>query len=190
MSPPLSGSPKKSIKSHNNARCCLAVTHRRENPSLSERFSGHREQPWTLCLTFQLVVAIVIALFVVYNVFHYVLFSLGDSAEGREQDRPRVESIRAAPTDRVDTRSRATFSSHDDEKRTYDDVFGTYRDEASELQQRAFSPASRFRVPYEAEYVLLKLKDGMMRLVWISGADLAAAAYLPRQPARYRNCVR
>src|SRR5882724_7469204 len=30
-------------------------------------------------------------------------FSLGDSAEGREQDRPRVESIRAAPTDRVDT---------------------------------------------------------------------------------------
>src|SRR6266404_2504563 len=36
-------------------------------------------------------------------------FSLGDSTKGREQDRQRFESIRAAPTDRVDTAAERLF---------------------------------------------------------------------------------
>ena len=35
------------------------------------------------------------------QLFSLRTFSLGDSTEGRERDRPRDESIRAAPTDRV-----------------------------------------------------------------------------------------
>ena len=91
--------PKKRMELHNAWPC----PHRRENLHRLQSVSAVTGATLDIVLTFQLVVAIVIALFVAYNVFHYVLVSLGDSTEGCEQDRPRVESIRAAPTDRVDT---------------------------------------------------------------------------------------
>ena len=90
-----------------------------------------------IVLTFQLVVAIVIALFVAYNVFHYVLFLLvtqpkDASTIGHElnqfEQRQLIEWT-PQPSD---------FLKHDDEKRTYDDVFGTYRDEqAVQAQNQA-----------------------------------------------------
>jgi hypothetical protein len=71
------GLPKKAIKSHNNARRCLAVTsHRRENFHRFQGVSAVTGATLDLVLTFQLVVAIVIALLVAYNVFYYVLFLL------------------------------------------------------------------------------------------------------------------
>ena len=52
---------------------------------------------------FELAAAIIIVLFVAYNLLHFVLFYPGYSTEGCEQDRPPAQSIRAAPTGRVDT---------------------------------------------------------------------------------------
>ena len=56
-----------------------------------------------IVLTFQLVVAIVIALFVAYNVFHYVLFLLVTQPKDASKIGHELNRIRAAPTDRVDT---------------------------------------------------------------------------------------
>ena len=65
------------MKSRNSARCCLAVTPRRgENLHRFQSVSAVTGATLDIVLTFQLVVAIVIALFVAYNVFHYVLFLL------------------------------------------------------------------------------------------------------------------
>jgi len=126
-------------------------------------------------LTFQLAVAIVIALFVAYNVFHYVLFLLATQPKdaskiGRElnqfEQRQLIEWT-PQPSD---------FLKHDDEKRTYDDVFGAYRDEQANYSTCVF-PRLAFSHPYEAEYVLLKLKDGM-RLLDLGCGSGAAAYYL------------
>src|ERR1700686_1611774 len=81
----------------------LAVTpHRREYPSPSERFSGHGSN---LGHFSDVSVGRGDHHRVVRSIQRFSLrtFSLGDPAKGREQDRPRVESIRAAPTDRVET---------------------------------------------------------------------------------------
>ena len=68
------------------------------------------------------------------------------------------------------------FLKHDDEKRTYDDVFGAYRDEQANYSTCVF-PRVAFSRPYEAESVLLKLKDGM-RLLDLGCGSGAAAYYL------------
>ena len=90
-----------------------------------------------IALIFQLVAAIIIALFVAYNFFHYALFLLvthpkdaskiGDQLNQFEQ-RQLVEWT-PQPND---------FLQHDDEKRTYDDVFGTYRDEQANYSTCVF----------------------------------------------------
>jgi SAM-dependent methyltransferase len=124
---------------------------------------------------FQLVVVIVIALFVAYNVFHYVLFLLAT----RPKDAGKIglqlnqfeqrQLIEWAPQP-ID------FLKHDDENRTYDDVFGAYRDEQANYSTCVF-PRLAFSHPYEAEYVLLKLKDGM-RVLDLGCGSGAAAYYL------------
>jgi SAM-dependent methyltransferase len=128
-----------------------------------------------IVLTFQLVVAIVIALFVAYNVFHYVLFLLvtqpkDASKVGRELNQFEQRQLIEWTPQPID------FLKHDDEKRTYDDVFGTYRDEQANYSTCVF-PRVAFSRPYEAEYVLLKLKDGM-RLLDLGCGSGAAAYYL------------
>src|SRR5258706_1287404 len=162
------------MKSDNSARCRLAVSpHRRENLHRFQSVSAVTGA--TLVLTFQLVVAIAIALFAAYNVFHYVLFLLvtqprDASKIGRElnqfEQRQLIEWT-PQPSD---------FFKHDDEQRTYDDVFGTYRDEQANYSTCVF-PRVAFSRPYEAEYVLLKPKDGM-RLLDLGGGSGAAAYYL------------
>jgi SAM-dependent methyltransferase len=124
---------------------------------------------------FELAAAIVIALFVAYNFLHYVLFILvtrpkdackiGHQLNQFEQ-RQLIEWT-PQPCD---------FLKHDDQKRTYDDVFGTYRDEQANYSTCVF-PRAAFSRPYEAEYVLLRPKDGM-RLLDLGCGSGAAAEYL------------
>jgi SAM-dependent methyltransferase len=114
-------------------------------------------------------------LFVAYNVFHYVLFLLAT----RPKDAVKIgvklnqfeqrQLVEWAPQP-ID------FLKHDDENRTYDDVFGAYRDEQANYSTCVF-PRLAFSHPYEAEYVLLKLKDGM-RVLDLGCGSGAAAYYL------------
>jgi SAM-dependent methyltransferase len=122
-----------------------------------------------------LIAALVVGAFVAYNLFHYVLFLLVT----RPKDAGRIghalntfeqrQLVEWAP--RPDD-----FLKHDDENRTYDDVFGTYRDEEANYSTCVF-PRTAFAQPYEAEYVLLNPKKGM-RLLDLGCGSGAAAAYL------------
>ena len=115
-----------------------------------------------IVLTFQLVVAIVIASFVAYNVFHYVLFLL--VTQPKDASKIGHELNQFEQRQLIEWTPRPSdFLKHDDEKRTYDDVFGTYRDEQANYSTCVF-PRVAFSRPYEAEYVLLKPKDGMRLL--------------------------
>src|SRR5262249_41732540 len=109
-----------------------------------------------------LLVAVVVGLFVAYNLLHYVLFLLVTpprdarrSGHGlNEFEERQLVEWAPKPND---------FLKHDDENRTYDDVFGAYRDEQANYSTCIF-PRLPFSQPYEAEYVLLKPKDGMRLL--------------------------
>lgn len=121
------------------------------------------------------VVGIIIGLFVLYNLLHYVLFLAvthprdagGIGRELNEFERRQLVEW----TPRADD-----FLKHDDEHRTYDDVFGAYRDEQANYSTCVF-PRAVFTQPYEAEYVLLKPKPGM-RLLELGCGSGAAAHYL------------
>jgi SAM-dependent methyltransferase len=124
---------------------------------------------------FEFAAAIIIALFVAYNFLHYVLFML--------VTRPKDASKIGHQLNQFEQRQLVEwtpqpcdFLRHDDQKRTYDDVFGTYRDEQANYSTCVF-PRVAFSRPYEAEYVLLKLKDGM-RLLDLGCGSGAAAEYL------------
>src|SRR5579872_3808243 len=89
------------------------------------------------------------AAFVLYNLFHYVLFLLVTHPRpaveiGRElnefEQRQLVEW----------TPQRDDYLKHDDEQRTYDDVFGTYRGEHENYSSCVF-PRTLFGNPYEAD---------------------------------------
>jgi len=137
-------------------------------------------------LILQLVAAITIALFVAYNFFHYVLFLLvtqpKDASKIGHQlnqfEQRQLVEWTPQPND---------FLKHDDEKRTYDDVFGTYRDEQANYSTCVF-PRSAFSCPYEAEFILLKPKDGM-RLLDLGCGSGAAADYLASRRSIEIVCV-
>jgi SAM-dependent methyltransferase len=122
-----------------------------------------------------LTAAIGLALFVAYNLFHYALFLLVThpkeaSKIGHQLNEfEQRQLVEWAP--RTDD-----FLKHDDENRTYDDVFGAYRDEQANYSTCIF-PRAVFTQPYEAEYVLLKPKDGM-RILELGCGSGAAAYYL------------
>jgi len=128
-----------------------------------------------IVLIFLLVAAILVALFAAYNLFHYALFLLVT----RPKDASRIghrlnqfeqlQLVEWAP-------KLSDFLKHDDEARTYDDVFGTYRDEEANYSTCVF-PRTAFSRPYEAEYLLLQPKDGM-RLLDLGCGSGAAADYL------------
>lgn len=90
-----------------------------------------------IVLISQLLAGVIVASFVAYNLFHYVLFLLvtrpKDASKighqlNKFEQRQLIEWI-PKPND---------FLKHDDEKRTYDDVFGTYRDEQSNYSTCVF----------------------------------------------------
>ncbi|MGH9577546.1 MAG: SAM-dependent methyltransferase [Terriglobales bacterium] len=119
--------------------------------------------------------AIMAGLFAAYNALHYVLFRLAAhpkdaSRIGRElnefEQRQLVEWVPAADD----------FLKHDDENRTYDDVFGAYRGEHDNYSSCVF-PRASFTHPYYAEYLLLEPADGM-RLLDLGCGSGAAACYL------------
>jgi SAM-dependent methyltransferase len=129
-------------------------------------------------LILQLLVTAVIALFVAYNLLHYVLFVL--------VTRPRDANKIGHQLNQFEERQLVEwtpkpndFLKHDDENRTYDDVFGTYRDAQANYSTCVF-PRLAFSQPYEAEYALLKPKDGM-RFLDLGCGSGAAAEYLARR---------
>jgi SAM-dependent methyltransferase len=149
--------------------------HRRENLHRFQSVSAVTGATLDIVLTFQLVVAILIALFVAYNVFHYVLFLL--VTQPKDASKIGHELNQFEQRQLIEwTPQPSDFLKHDDEKRTYDDVFGTYRDEQANYSTCVF-PRVAFSRPYEAEYILLKLKDGM-RLLDLGCGSGAAAYYL------------
>src|SRR3954451_11753765 len=96
--------PKKRMELHNNGTVLLGrdLVDARTSPSLSKLSIDHRSN---LEHFSDVSVGCGDRHFVVRSIQRFPLrtFSLGDSTEGREQDRTRAESIRTAPTDRVDT---------------------------------------------------------------------------------------
>ncbi|QOZ23359.1 cyclopropane-fatty-acyl-phospholipid synthase family protein [Bradyrhizobium sp. CCBAU 51753] len=139
-----------------------------------------------LVLVLQLTAAIILALFVAYILLHYVLFFLvtrprDASGIGHQLNQfEQLQLVEWAPQPN-------DFLKHDDERRTYDDVFGTYRDEEANYSTCVF-PRTPFSHPYEAEYVLLKPKDGM-RFLDLGCGSGAAAAYLASRRNIEVTCV-
>jgi 2-polyprenyl-3-methyl-5-hydroxy-6-metoxy-1,4-benzoquinol methylase len=128
-----------------------------------------------IILIFQLVAAIIVALFVAYNFLHYVLFLLVAQPKDASKIGHRLNQFEQRQLVEW-TPQPNDFLKHDDEKRTYDDVFGTYRDEQANYSTCVF-PRAAFTRPYEADYVLLDPKDGM-RLLDLGCGSGAAAEYL------------
>jgi SAM-dependent methyltransferase len=118
---------------------------------------------------------IAVALVVAYTALHYVLFRLAAHPKdaghiGRQlnefERRQLVEWVPRAND----------FLKHDDENRTYDDVFGPYRGEQDNYSTCVF-PRAWFTHPYHAEYLLLEPADGM-RMLDLGCGSGAAASYL------------
>jgi len=68
------------------------------------------------------------------------------------------------------------FLKHDDENRTYGDVFGTYRSECDNYSTCVF-PRAIFTHPYESDYALLKPMQQGMRFLELGCGSGAAADY-------------
>jgi cyclopropane fatty-acyl-phospholipid synthase-like methyltransferase len=79
------------------------------------------------------------------------------------------------------------FLKHDDENRTYDDVFGPYRGELDNYSTCIF-PRAAFTQSYEADYLLLDPRDGMHLLELGCGSG-AAAYYLASRRNIHITCV-
>ena len=121
-----------------------------------------------------LLVALVIGLFITYMLLHYILFLLAkyprDASDiGHELNEFEQRQLAEwAP-------KAADFLKHDDEHRTYNDVFGSYRSELDHYYTCVF-PRTIFAHPYMADGLLLQLQDGM-RLLDLGCGSGAAADY-------------
>ena len=72
--------------------------------------------------------AIVVGLFAAYNVFHYILFFLVTHPKDADTIGHKLNEFEQRQL--VEWTPKAVdFLKHDDENRTYDDVFGAYRGE-------------------------------------------------------------
>ena len=133
-----------------------------------------------------LVAVIISGIFAAYNLLHYVLFVLAAhpkdaGAIGHDLNEfERRQLIEWVP--RADD-----FLKHDDEHRTYDDVFGPYRSEHDNYSTCVF-PRLIFTHPYEADYLLLKPRNAMRLLDLGCGAG-AAADYLASRCKVDITCV-
>ena len=130
--------------------------------------------------------AIIAGAFVAYNLFHYALFLLATHPKdaggighvlNEFEQRQLVEWV--PKTD--------DFLKHDDENRTYDDVFGPYRGEFDNYSTCVF-PRSAFTHPYESDLALLAPADGM-RLLELGCGSGAAADYIASQRKVEITCV-
>jgi hypothetical protein len=132
-------------KSWRDGQCCARLPCRREDVHSLQRAGPPKER----CVDIALIsAAIVVGLFAAYNLFHYMLFLLvthprdaGDigHALNEFEERQLVEWTPKAED----------FLKHDDENRTYDDVFGRYRGEHDNYSTCVF-PRAAFTQPYDA----------------------------------------
>jgi SAM-dependent methyltransferase len=133
-----------------------------------------------------LAAVIIGGVFAAYNLFHYVLFLLAThpkdaSKIGHElNDFERRQLIEWTP--KADD-----FLKHDDENRTYDDVFGRYRSENANYSTCVF-PRTVFDHPYASDYLLLNPRPGM-RLLELGCGSGAAADYVASRCAVEILCV-
>jgi SAM-dependent methyltransferase len=118
---------------------------------------------------------IIFGLFVAYNLFHYILFFLVTHPREAGKIGHRLNEFEQRQLAEWIPRADDCLK-HDDENRTYDDVFGPYRDEHANYSTCVF-PRAVFTKPYEAELALLKPTDGM-RLLELGCGSGAAAHYL------------
>jgi SAM-dependent methyltransferase len=116
--------------------------------------------------------------FALYNLFHYVLFLLVTHPGSARKIGHCLNEFEQRQL--VEWRpSRDDFLKHDDEQRTYDDVFGTYRGEQDNYSSCVF-PRTLFANPYDADFVLLALRDGMRILELGCGSGAAANFFASR----------
>jgi cyclopropane fatty-acyl-phospholipid synthase-like methyltransferase len=119
------------------------------------------------------IAAIVVGLFAAYNLFHYILFLLVTHPKDAGHIGHKLNEFEQRQLVEW-TPKAADFLKHDDENRTYDEVFGPYRGEHDNYSSCVF-PRAIFSHPYDADRALLKLADGM-RLLDL-GCGSGAAAY-------------
>ena len=118
-------------------------------------------------------VAAVVSL-AIYNIFHYVLFLLVTHPKDASQIGQELNEFEQRQL--VEWRPRLDdFLKHDDEQRTYDDVFGAYRGEQDNYSSCVF-PRTLFGNAYDADFVLISPRDGM-RLLELGCGSGAAADY-------------
>jgi len=122
------------------------------------------------------IVAITVALFAAYNLFHYILYLLVTHPKNAGKighllnEFERRQLVEWTP-------KAGDFLKHDDEDRTYDDVFGPYRSENDNYSTCVF-PRAIFSHPYESDYVLLRPMQPGMRLLDLGCGSGAAADIL------------
>ena len=133
-----------------------------------------------------LVLVVLGGVFATYILLHYVLFLLAshpkDAAKiGHELNQfERRQLVEWAPKP-------DDFLKHDDEHRTYDDVFGPYRSEHDNYSTCVF-PRAPFTQRYASDYLLLNPKDGM-RLLDLGCVSGAAADYFASRRNIDITCV-
>ncbi len=126
-----------------------------------------------------LVLVVLGGVFAAYIFLHYVLFLLAshpkDAAKiGHELNQfERRQLVEWAPKP-------DDFLKHDDEHRTYDDVFGPYRSEHDNYSTCVF-PRAPFTQRYASDYLLLNPKDGMRLLDLGCGSGAAADYFASRR---------
>ncbi|MGD9896260.1 MAG: cyclopropane-fatty-acyl-phospholipid synthase family protein [Candidatus Methylacidiphilaceae bacterium] len=140
----------------------------------------------TLVLILLLAAAAAIGLFAAYNLVHYLLFLLVTHPKdarklGHELNEFEVRQL-------VEWTPKAKdFLKHDDQNRTYDEVFPLYRGEHDNYSSCVF-PRTVFGHPYEADYALLRPTEAM-RLLDLGCGSGAAARYLASRSNAEIVCV-
>src|SRR5262252_3103255 len=133
-----------------------------------------------------LVVVILGVGFAAYNLLHYILFLLATNPKNAGKIGHKLNEFERRQLAEWAPKAE-DFLKHDDEHRTYDDVFGTYRDENANYSTCVF-PRAVFTEPYEADYLLLNPKDGM-RLLDLGCGSGAAADYFAGRRQVDITCV-
>ena len=123
-----------------------------------------------------IVVALVlVGIFAAYILLHYILFAL--ATHPKDASKIGLELNEFERRQLVEWQPKAEdFLKHDDEHRTYNDVFGPYRGELQNYSTCVF-PRTPFAHPYESDFALLQPSDGM-RLLELGCGSGAAADYI------------
>lgn len=133
-----------------------------------------------------LAIAIAASLFIAYNAIHYLLFLLATHPKDASDIGHALNEFERRQL--VEWMPRLTdFRKHDDENRTYDDVFGRYRGENDNYSACAF-PRALFSNPYDADFVLINPTRGM-RLLDLGCGSGAAAHFITSHSAAEIVCV-